>query len=75
MRLSEKIYEEVKRLPEPCQAEVLDFVQDLASRVKRQIASEENLEYTDFTLSSAMRGMESEVTPTYSLEDVKEVFS
>ncbi len=75
MSVSERIYEEVKKLPEPLQAEVLDFVQCLASKVEREGASEDEIVSTDLSLSLAMRGMENEDTPDYSAEDLKETFS
>jgi hypothetical protein len=74
MEVSEKIYEEVKKLPGPLQAEVLDFVQNLTSKVKREVESEDEPPFTDLSLSLAMRGMEREDTPTYSIEDLRERF-
>jgi hypothetical protein len=66
MRTSDKIYQEVKKLPEPLQLEVLHFVQYLATKA--------DLSFSNFSLSSAMRGMEDEHIPTYSTDDLKEVF-
>jgi len=40
MTVSERIYEEVKKPPEPIQAEVLDFVRHLASKVEGKTGSE-----------------------------------
>ncbi len=74
MSVSERIYEEVKKLPEPLQAEVLDFVQHLASRKKREISPESELVSAGLTLSLEMRGMETEDSPSYSTEDLSEVF-
>jgi Protein of unknown function (DUF2281) len=74
MSVSEQIYEEVKKLPEPLQAEVLDFVEHLASKEKREIAPESELASAGLSLSLAMRGMENEDTPSYSTEDLREVF-
>jgi hypothetical protein len=73
--VSETIYEALKKLPEPLQAEVLDFVQHLASRVERQAVSEDEPALKSLSLSLAMRGMEHEDTPSYSTEDLKETFS
>lgn len=67
MDLSEKIIKTVKSLPESKQAEVLDFIEYLHYRTS-------STEWADFSLSSAMRGMESENSP-YSLNDIKESFS
>ncbi len=75
MRVSEKRCEEVKKLPEPLQAEVLDFVKYLVSKVEREIPSEDQLAFHVTSLSLAMRGMEDEDFPTYSTEDLREVFS
>ena len=73
MTVSERIYQEVKKLPEPLQAEVLDFVQHLTSKAEREAESDGSLR--NLSLSLAMRGMEEEDTPDYSMEDLKEVFS
>lgn len=47
--------------------EVLDFVEYLRSRAER----EENIEWNDLSLSSAMRGMEDEKSP-YSMNDLRD---
>ena len=73
MTVSDRIYQEVKKLPEPLQAEVLDFVQHLTSKAERETESDGSLR--NLSLSLAMRGMEEEDTPDYSVEDLKEVFS
>jgi hypothetical protein len=57
-------------LPESKQIEILDFIEYLRVKTERQA----NIEWTDFSLSSAMRGMEDEQAP-YSLNDLKESFS
>ncbi len=75
MRVSEKIYEEVRKLPEPLQAEVLDFIQHLASKVNREIPATDEPSCADLSLALAMRGMEDEDTPGYSIEDLRETFS
>ncbi|GJQ24891.1 MAG: DUF2281 domain-containing protein [Planctomycetia bacterium] len=69
MSLTERIIKNVKTLPESKQAEVLDFVEYLQSKAER----EENTEWNDLSLSSAMRGIEDEETP-YSINDLKETF-
>jgi hypothetical protein len=66
MSLTERIIKNLKTLPESKQVEVLDFVEYLRSK-------EENIEWNDLSLSSAMRGMEDEKTP-YSINDLKETF-
>ncbi|OQZ03709.1 MAG: hypothetical protein B6D34_06675 [Candidatus Brocadia sp. UTAMX1] len=69
MSLTERIIKNVKTLPESKQVEVLDFVEYLQSKAER----EENTEWNDLSLSSAMRGIEDEETP-YSINDLKETF-
>ena len=70
MSLADKIINNVRTLPESKQIEVLDFIEYLRAKTERQ----ENTGWSDFSLSSAMRGMENEESP-YSLKDLKESFS
>ncbi len=70
MNLVEKIIKNIQVLPKSKQVEVLDFVEYLRSNVEKQ----ERKDWTDLSLSSAMRGMEDEKSP-YSLDDLKEIFS
>jgi hypothetical protein len=70
MRIEEKIIEYIHELPEHEKAEVLDFIDYLKTKVERKGMKE----WAEFSLSSAMRGMEGEETP-YSIEDLKESFS
>jgi hypothetical protein len=66
MNLDEKIIRHIQELPESKKAEVLDFVEYLRSKTEER-------DWSEFSLSSAMSGMENEVAP-YSLEDIKESF-
>ena len=70
MSLAEKIMEYVQTLPESKQVEVLGFVEYLRLKAEKQ----EIKDWTDLSLSSAMRGIEEEQTP-YTLNDIKESFS
>jgi hypothetical protein len=70
MSLADKIINNVRTLPESKQIEVLDFIEYLRVKTERQ----ENTGWSDFSLSSAMRGMENEESP-YSLKDLRESFS
>ena len=70
MSLAEKIIKNIQALPKSKQVEVLDFVEYLRSNVEKQ----ERKDWTDLSLSSAMRGMEDEKF-SYSLDDLKEIFS
>lgn len=67
MTVTEQIIKHVKTLPEAVQAEVLDFVEYLEA--KTEMAKSERTEWSDLSLSQAMRGMESESSP-YSLDDM-----
>lgn len=72
MNISEDILEHVEKLPEAWQAKVLDFVEYLESKINRNNKkSVEDEDWSQLSLSFAMRGMEDERT-TYSLDDVKE---
>lgn len=70
MSVTEEIMERVRVLPENVQAEVLDFVQYLESMAAEK---EEREAWSAFSLTHAMRGLESE-SSLYSYEDVKDSF-
>ncbi len=69
MGLEEKILQKVNNLPETEKAEVLDFIEYL----KTKAGKKERKDWNDFSLSSAMRGMEEEPA-RYSIEDLQESF-
>jgi hypothetical protein len=69
MSVADEIIKHVKTLPESAQAEILDFVEYLKS--KTQKAKTEKTDWSDLSLSQAMRGMESEPS-LYSLDDINE---
>jgi hypothetical protein len=64
----------MKGLPEKLQAEVRDFVEFLGARGDGMDV-EQDQDWMNLSLASAMRGMENEESPTYSPSDLKEVFS
>jgi len=70
MSLTDKIIENVRSLPESKQMEILDFVEYLRAKIEK----EERKEWMNFSLTSAMRGMEKEEL-TYSMNDLKETYS
>ena len=75
MALSEEILEHVEKLPESFQAEVLDFVEYLESKMCRDHKKgHEDEDWSRLSLSFAMQDMEDEYSP-YSLEDIKEKYS
>ena len=71
MALAEKIQQRVSKLPPPFQTEVLDFVEYLLTKTEPQ----KERDWSDLSLALAMRGMEGEETPAYTMADLKEVFS
>lgn len=66
MTLDKTIQEHAQKLPYALQQEVLDFVQYLLMKTEQQ----ENAEWSAFSLSAAMRGMEDE-PDLYSLADIR----
>jgi len=71
MTIAEKIQQYVRKLPSSAQVEVLEFVEYLLAKSVR----EKNSDWTDLSLTLAMRGMEDEVLPTYTTADLKVVFT
>lgn len=75
MTTLESIHQYAQMLPDPLQQEVLDFVRFLLFKREQEVIPEQdNLEWSNFSLTSAMRGMEDEDTSVYTIDDLKEVF-
>jgi hypothetical protein len=70
MAITEKIQHYVQKLPASFQAEVLDFVEYLLTKTERR----ETSEWSDLSLAFAMRDMEDEARPVYTLADLKVKF-
>ncbi len=68
----EIIARHVAKLPDALQTEVLDFVEFLEAK-QRACLEEERQACEQFSLSQAMRGMETEPSP-YSSHDIKETY-
>lgn len=73
MTKTQAIIQRLKSMPESLQREVLDFIDFLENRRKKSIERQEDVLWSGFSLTSAMRGMEDEETP-YTLDDLKESF-
>ena len=77
MTVIDKIHQRVRILPEPLQAEVLDFVEFLLSKKTIKLSDDaqdfDDLEWSNLSLIMAMRGMEDEEEP-YTIADLKETF-
>jgi hypothetical protein len=74
MSVAEKICKHIQDLPESLQAEVLDFVGYLEAKATRQGSVHEHITSSEISLSLAMRGMEDEAFPEYSIDDLKGEF-
>ena len=75
MQVAQKIHRDVQKLPEIFQAEVLDFVEYLLTKSEREMARQDELDWSNLSLASAMRGMEDEDAPIYTKHDLKVLFS
>lgn len=69
MNLEKEVIERFKALPEHKQAEAIDFIDFLQKRTEAQ----EQERWGEFSLASAMRGMEDE-DDFYTVGDLKEKF-
>jgi hypothetical protein len=67
MSIPETIVDNIKTLPKSTQLELLDFVEYL----KQKTEKEEDIAWSNLSIASAMRGMETEDSP-YSQSDLKE---
>jgi hypothetical protein len=78
MAVVDKIHRRVLVLPEPLQAEVLDFVEFLLSKVEVELQDDapdfDHFEWSNISLAMALRGMEDEEEPNYTMADIKEMF-
>ena len=70
MTLDEKIHHYAQKLPYSYQEELLDFVQYLLQKAEQ----DEKQDWTSFSLSSALRGMQDEPV-LYSTSDLKVIFA
>ncbi|MCP4370727.1 MAG: DUF2281 domain-containing protein [Deltaproteobacteria bacterium] len=76
MTIAENIHQYVQMLPDTRQQQVLDFVRFLLFKREQETTPEQDeIEWSNFSLASAMRGMEDEDTPIYTTDDLKEVFT
>ena len=67
METVDRIYQEVKALPELLQREVLEFVERLALKLRQ-----EDSDWSELSLQAALRGLENEAGPEYREDDLKE---
>ena len=69
MTTVERIHEQIQKLPEPLQAEALDFIEVL---MQRQSVRKEDWDWSHLSLAAAMRDIEDEDVPIYDESDLKE---
>ena len=74
MAVAERIQKYVLQLPARMQSEVLNFVEHLLVKAAREDSVDDEQSWSDISLTFAMRNMENEETPEYSLSDLKESF-
>jgi hypothetical protein len=72
--VAERILRHLQELPEPLQAEVLDFVEYLETRAHEAPREPEDAAWSAFSLSHVMRGLEGEPA-LYFPNDIKEAFA
>ncbi len=60
MTVAETIIQHVRTLPKPIQIEVLDFIEYIETKTATQRRTQEEKDWTMFSLSQAMCGMEDE---------------
>ena len=75
METIEKIRRHLKELPESLHSQVLDFVEYLIAKADREKEWREGGNWSSFSVAEAMRGMEDEKAPVYTVEDLRERFS
>lgn len=75
MMVVERIFDSVQKLPEPFQMEVLDFIEYLLMKAQRDAAEGDEYTWASMSLDLAMRGMEDEDMPKYTMADLKEEFA
>ena len=69
MTTAERIHEQVQKLPEPLQAEALDFIEFL---MQRQSVRKEDLDWSHLSLATAMCDIEDDEDPVYNESHLKE---
>ncbi len=74
MTVIDKIHRRVLILPELRQAQVLDFIEFLLTKGNPDVQDIDTLEWSNLSLTMAMRGMEDEEEPAYTIADLKEAF-
>jgi hypothetical protein len=72
MIVVEQVTDKLRKLPLSFQEEVLHFVEFLSQKAQEREAVSEEEQWSEFSLSEAMRGLEDEDLPEYTEADLKE---
>lgn len=72
MTVIDKIHKKAEKLPLSFQQEALNFILFLSKKIKSGKKKTGGLEWSEFSLTEAMRGLENDVFPEYSSADLKE---
>jgi galactose-1-phosphate uridylyltransferase len=75
MAVADRLRRSIERLPTRLQEEVLDYAEFLLSKTEREAEAQDHREWRQFSLESAMRGIEEKDEAEYSESDLKERFS
>jgi hypothetical protein len=71
MTIEQIIQAKIGILPESKQAEVLIFLNSLIESQAEVDARQENAEWSQFSLEQAMQGLEDDLLPEYTEQDLK----
>lgn len=71
MTIEQIIQAKIGILPESKQAEVLNFLNLLITTQTEVDAGQENAEWSQFSLEQAMQGLEDDLFPEYTEQDLK----
>jgi hypothetical protein len=71
MTIKQTIQEKIDILPESKQAEVLNFLNTLIESQIELHTQQENAEWSQFSLEQAMQGLENDLLPEYTEQDLK----
>ena len=74
MTLTDKIEKYVEQLPPSFQLEVLDYIKFLLIKAEQESRPDEEKDFSNLSLSLAMRGMEKDDDPIYATSDLKAIF-
>ena len=72
MATADQVSQQISQLPEAFQKEALDFIEFLTKKAKQENSREEDLEWFNLSVTSAMRDVEDGDGPVYDESDLKE---